>query len=63
MSQHFFDRVNINALIQEMGGKAVSEGMDAVAYFNACFVLGAVIDFLSSGDGHGLVFVSAEKEP
>jgi len=63
MSQHFFDRVDINALIQEMCGKTVSECMDTAAFINACFLFGVVIDSLSSGYWHGFVFVPAEKQP
>src|SRR5215475_6661941 len=46
-----------------MGGKTVSERVDAFAFLNAAFVLGAVIDLLGGADVQGLISAFTEEDP
>lgn len=46
-----------------MGGKAVSERMNAFAFFNAAFLLGEVIDFLRRTDVQRATSVLTKENP
>ena len=46
-----------------MRGKAVAQGVDAFAFFNTAFVLGAVIDLLGGADVQGLISAFTEEDP
>src|SRR5215813_11805869 len=46
-----------------MGGKTVSERVDAFAFLNAAFLLSAVIDLLGGADVQGFISAFTEEDP
>src|SRR5262249_35855161 len=46
-----------------MGGKTVSECVDAFAFLNAAFLLSAVIDLLGGADVQGFISAFTEEDP
>jgi hypothetical protein len=63
VTHHLLYRIDIRALLEVMGGKTVSQCMNAAAFRDSRCFFGIVIYFLSRLRRHVTGFVFREKQP